>query len=80
MYLIGTNCVLHILKISLLSGVSYPERGYDLFLTAAVADGAKLWDLRQDRIPSRFYQLIVQLCIWEYSAEIFKQSRRLGTE
>ncbi len=40
-----------ILKISLLSGVSYPERGYDLFLTAAVADGAKLWDLRQGRNP-----------------------------
>ena len=32
----------------LFGGVSYPERGYDLFLTAAVADGAKLWDLRQD--------------------------------
>jgi hypothetical protein len=53
-------------KISLLSGVSYPERGYDLFLTAAVADGAKLWDLRQDRNLTRLSQLPVLLCIFEY--------------
>ncbi len=65
MYLIGTNCVLqsHTKNVSLLSGVSYPERGYDLFLTAAVADGAKLWDLRQDRNLTKLSQLPVQLCI-----------------
>ncbi len=54
-----------ILKIYFLSGVSYPERGYDLFLTAAVADGAKLWDLRQDRNPHKALQLPVKLCIFE---------------
>ena len=29
------------------AGLSHPDRGYDLFVTAAVSDGAKLWDLRQ---------------------------------
>ena len=28
-------------------GLSHPDRGYDLFVTAASSDGAKLWDLRQ---------------------------------
>ena len=27
--------------------LSHPDRGYDLFLTAALGDGASLWDLRQ---------------------------------
>ena len=27
--------------------LSHPDRGYDLFLTAALSDGAALWDLRQ---------------------------------
>ncbi len=60
---LSVQTVSYTLKISLLSGVSYPERGYDLFLTAAVADGAKLWDLRQDRNLTRLSQLTVQLCI-----------------
>ena len=29
------------------AGLSHPDRGYDLFVTAALSDGAKLWDLRQ---------------------------------
>ena len=28
------------------AGVAHPARAYDLFLTAALADGCKLWDLR----------------------------------
>ena len=27
--------------------LSHPDRGYDLFLTAALSDGAALWDLRE---------------------------------
>ena len=27
--------------------LSHPDRGYDLFLTAALGDGASLWDLRR---------------------------------
>ena len=29
--------------------ISHPSSGYDLFLTSAVTDGVKLWDLRQSR-------------------------------
>ncbi|KAL5463789.1 hypothetical protein EMCRGX_G032723 [Ephydatia muelleri] len=34
--------------------VTHPPHGYDLFLTSAVADGVKLWDLRTRRCVSRF--------------------------
>ena len=26
--------------------MSHPEAGYDLFVTAALGDGARMWDLR----------------------------------
>ena len=29
--------------------VTHPSEAYDLFLTSAIADGIKLWDLRTDR-------------------------------
>ena len=35
-------------------GVSHPERGYDLFVTAALGDGAKLWDLRETDCVQKF--------------------------
>ena len=35
-------------------GVSHPERGYDLFITAALGDGAKLWDLRTSDCVQKF--------------------------
>ena len=35
-------------------GVSHPERGYDLFITAAMGDGAKLWDLRTSDCVQKF--------------------------
>ena len=28
------------------SGVSHPDRGYDLFVTAATGDGVRMWDTR----------------------------------
>ena len=28
------------------SAVSHPETGYDLFITAALSDGVRMWDLR----------------------------------
>ena len=31
------------------SGVSQPDRGYDLFLTAATGDGVRMWDVRSNR-------------------------------
>ena len=34
--------------------VSHPSSAYDLFLTAAVADGIKLWDLRTNRCVRRY--------------------------
>lgn len=34
--------------------VSHPPSAYDLFLTAAVADGIKLWDLRTNRCARRY--------------------------
>ena len=34
--------------------VSHPPSAYDLFLTAAVADGIKLWDLRTNRCVRRY--------------------------
>ena len=34
--------------------VSHPPSTYDLFLTAAVADGIKLWDLRTNRCVRRY--------------------------
>ena len=34
--------------------VSHPPNAYDLFLTAAVADGIKLWDLRTNRCVRRY--------------------------
>ena len=34
--------------------VSHPPRAYDLFLTAAVSDGIKLWDLRTNRCVRRY--------------------------
>ncbi|XP_065833672.1 WD repeat-containing protein 27-like [Oscarella lobularis] len=36
------------------SFVSHPPGAYDLFLTAAAADGIKLWDLREDRCVRRY--------------------------
>ena len=35
-------------------GVSHPERAYDLFITAALGDGAKLWDLRTSECVQKF--------------------------
>ena len=34
--------------------VSHPASAYDLFLTAAMADGIKLWDLRTNRCVRRY--------------------------
>lgn len=34
--------------------VSHPPNAYDLFLTAAVGDGIKLWDLRTNRCVRRY--------------------------
>lgn len=34
--------------------VTHPPSAYDLFLTAAVADGIKLWDLRTNRCVRRY--------------------------
>lgn len=34
--------------------ITQPSQAYDLFLTCAVADGVKLWDLRTKRCVSRF--------------------------
>jgi len=34
--------------------VSHPPNAYDLFLTAAVSDGIKLWDLRTNRCVRRY--------------------------
>ena len=34
--------------------VSHPPSAYDLFLTAAVTDGIKLWDLRTNRCVRRY--------------------------
>ena len=34
--------------------VSHPPNAYDLFLTAAVGDGIKLWDLRTSRCVRRY--------------------------
>lgn len=34
--------------------VSHPPSAYDLFLTAAVTDGIKLWDLRTYRCVRRY--------------------------
>ena len=34
--------------------VSHPPSAYDLFLTAAVSDGIKLWDLRTNRCVRRY--------------------------
>ncbi|XP_064402909.1 WD repeat-containing protein 27-like isoform X2 [Halichondria panicea] len=34
--------------------VSHPPNAYDLYLTAAVTDGIKLWDMRANRCVSRF--------------------------
>ncbi|XP_068683722.1 WD repeat-containing protein 27-like isoform X2 [Montipora foliosa] len=38
--------------------VSHPPSTYDLFLTAAVADGIKLWDLRTNRLISTTFEEI----------------------
>lgn len=35
--------------------VSHPLSAYDLYLTAAVTDGVKLWDLRADRWVGQVY-------------------------
>ena len=34
--------------------VSHPPNAYDLFLTAAVGDGIKLWDLRTNKCVRRY--------------------------
>lgn len=34
--------------------VSHPPSAYDLFLTAAMSDGIKLWDLRTNRCVRRY--------------------------
>jgi WD40 repeat protein len=34
--------------------ISHPPEGYDLFLTSAVTDGVKLWDLRQSKCVQHF--------------------------
>lgn len=33
--------------------VSHPPDAYDLFITGAVTDGIKLWDLRTDKLTKR---------------------------
>ena len=40
--------------------VTHPPHGYDLFLTSAVADGVKLWDLRTRRLG---WYLLVRVCV-----------------
>merc|ERR1712083_624851 len=35
-------------------GISHPEQGYDLFVTTAVTDGAKMWDLRSVQAVQKF--------------------------
>ena len=40
------------------ASVSHPERGYDLFVTAALGDGAKLWDLRTADCVQKFDSVI----------------------
>jgi len=42
--------------------VSNSNAVYDLFLTSAVTDGLKLWDLRSNRFISRVYFLSRKLC------------------
>jgi hypothetical protein len=40
------------------AGLAHPERGYDLFLTTALGDGAKLWDLRTAGVVQKFDSVV----------------------
>ena len=43
------------------AGVAHPARAYDLFLTAALADGCKLWDLRASAACVQKFDAVVNV-------------------